>query len=86
MATNDGYSPYPIGLTAVESVSAINRAFNLDEELRGNTNGYGKYYDSSTAPSIATNNIKSGDVWRNSTTSKLYMANVETGILVWIEV
>lgn len=28
MATNDGYSPYPIGLTAVDTVAALTRAHN----------------------------------------------------------
>lgn len=33
MATLDGYSPYPVSLTAEQTVWAIQRSYNLDDEL-----------------------------------------------------
>lgn len=84
MATNDGYSPYPLGLTAADAVIAIKRAFNLDTELLG----YVRYSSSATPPTIL--NSKHGDLWLNSTTDKLYRASVGvdngTAVLFWFEV
>lgn len=78
MATNDGYSPYPLGLTAVQAVEAINRAYNLSTEL----GGYVVYQEGTTAPTTA----KSGDLWLNSSTGKLFRASFESTVLVWLEV
>ena len=78
MATNDGYSPYPLGLTAVQAVDAITRAHNLSTELLG----YVKYTTGVTPPTGS----KPGDIWLNSTTGKLYRAMVESTVLVWLEV
>lgn len=80
MATNDGYSPYPLGLTAAEATSAIRRAFNMDTELLG----YVRYKSSVTAPSVL--NTKDGDLWLNATTQKLYRASVDGTVLIWFEV
>lgn len=80
MATNDGYSPYPIGLTAAESVAAIRRAFNLSTELLG----YVRYAGATTPPTIL--NTKNGDIWLNSTTDKLYRAYIDGTTLIWFEV
>lgn len=79
MATNDGYSPYPIGLTASETVEAIKRAHNIDNDLAG----YVGYSESASTPSIT--NVKSGDLWRNTNTNKLFRAYVESDVLVWLE-
>ena len=35
MSTQDGYAPYPVELTAAQTVHAIKRAFALDAELKG---------------------------------------------------
>jgi hypothetical protein len=78
MATNDGYSPYPLGLTAVQAVTAITRAHNLSTELQG----YVTYTSSATPPVAA----KTGDLWLNSTSGKLYRASFESTVLVWLEV
>lgn len=78
MATNDGYSPYPLGLTALQTVTAITRAFNLDTELQG----YVVYSEGATSPTTA----KSGDLWLNTSTGKLYRAHFESTVLVWLEV
>jgi hypothetical protein len=84
MATNDGYSPYPIGLTAAEATAAIKRAFNLDTELLG----YVRYSVSATPPTIL--NSKHGDLWMNTSADKLYRAyvGVDNGmpVLLWFEV
>jgi hypothetical protein len=78
MATNDGYAPYPLGLTAVQAVTAITRSHNLTTELAG----YVSYTESGTAPTVA----KTSDKWLNTTTSKLYAAHFESSVLVWLEV
>ena len=78
MATNDGYSPYPLGLTAVQAVEAITRAFNLDTEL----DNYVSYIESTTPPTDA----KSGDFWLNTNTGKIYRGHFESTVLVWLEV
>ena len=80
MTTNDGYSPYPIGLTAAESVAAIRRAFNLDTELLG----YVRYSGTTTPPTILT--TKNGDLWLNASTDKLYRAAIDGTTLLWFEV
>jgi hypothetical protein len=80
MATNDGYSPYPIGLTAAEATGAIRRAFNLSTELLG----YVRFKSHAERPNaLAT---KDGDLWYNSTGQKLYRASVDSGTVVWFEV
>lgn len=80
MATNDGYSPYPIGLTAAEAVAAIKRAHNLYIEL----SVYNGFRQSATPPAILT--IKNGDLWFNTTTEILYRANIDGTTLLWFEV
>ena len=80
MATNDGYAPYPIGLTAAQTVEAILRAFNLDTEFAN----YVKYTGNATAPVIAV--TKDGDIWVNSTAAKVYRAYIADSTLFWFEV
>lgn len=80
MATNDGYSPYPIGLTAAQAVAAIKRAYNLNTEL----GEYVKYKESSIAPELV--NTKNGDLWYNTSTLSLYRAYIEDTTLLWFEV
>jgi hypothetical protein len=76
MATLDGYDPYPLGLTASEVVQALNRAFNLDD------GDFVKY----TADTAQPANPKTGDVWINTTTYKVYRAYVYNFDIVWLEV
>ena len=76
MATNDVYSPYPIGLTAAQTVEAILRAYNLTD------GDFAKYQESATAPTVT----KPGDIWYNTTLSTIYMAYVSGTTTVWIEV
>mgnify|MGYP000178484142 FL=1 len=84
MATNDGYSPYPLGLTAAQATAAIKRAFNLDTEFLG----YVRYSSSATPPTILTS--KHGDLWLNSSNDKLYKASIGAdgngAVLLWFEV
>jgi len=80
MPTNDGYSPYPIGLTAQESIDALNRAKNLSDELAS----YVKYTSGSTPPIIY--DTKDSDLWLNTNTSKLYRASIDGTTLIWFEV
>lgn len=80
MATNDGYSPYPIGLTAAESVAAIKRAHNLSTELLG----YVRFKSHADRPNAFE--TKDGDLWYNTVMQKLYRASVDTGTVIWFEV
>ena len=80
MATNDGFSPYPIGLTAAQSVAAILRAHNFDGEIAGLV----AFTDSDTAPLVA--NTKTGDIWQYTTQGKLYRGWVDGTDLLWFEV
>jgi hypothetical protein len=80
MATNDGYQPYPIGLTASQATNAIKRAHDLDEEL----SEFVKITSSITPPTVLE--TKTGDLWKNLTTSKIYRASIEGSTLLWFEV
>ncbi len=80
MATNDGYSPYPIGLTAAQTVEAINRAYNLDDEIN-NASGF---TSGPTQPAIESS--KTGDLWFNTNLFRLFRAYVEDTTLLWFEV
>jgi len=78
MATLDGYAPFPIGLTASQTVSAISRAHNLDSELIN----YQDYYSQSGMPTTT----KSGSIWRDLDTNKVFSCFIESGVTVWLEV
>jgi hypothetical protein len=80
MATNDGYSPYPLGLTAADASAAIRRAYNLNNEFIG----YVRYKESEVAPIISS--VKQGDIWYNITTKSIYRAYIEGTTLLWLEV
>lgn len=84
MATNDGYSPYPLGLTAAAAAAAIKRADDLDLEL----SGYVKYFTGAVPPTIIE--AKEGDIWHYTTNDKLYRAAIgDDGgnpVLLWFEV
>jgi len=80
MATNDGYSPYPIGLTAAESVAALKRAHNLGTEFLG----YVRYKESTTPPTVL--DTKQGDLWYNTSSGTLFRAYLEGTTLLWFEV
>lgn len=75
MATLDGYSPYPIELTAEQSVYAIKRAWNLDSELIN--------YIYRTIGSTAPAKPSFGDYWTNE--DKVFRAYVEGANVIWIE-
>ena len=84
MATNDGYSPYPIGLTALQVKDAINRSHNLDTEFAN----YVGISTNATAPTIA-GGVKDGDIWLDTTNSKYYVARIDTTgtpVLLFFEV
>jgi len=80
MATNDGYSPYPLGLSAADASAAIRRAYYLDDELAG----FVRYTNADTAPSVI--NTMTGDLWYSTTLNKLFRAEVEGTTLIWFEV
>ena len=84
MATNDGYSPYPLGLTALDAKNAIIRASNLSTELLNYVGTSG----SNTVPTLASG-IKANDVWENTADGVVYRAYIDTvgtPVLVWFEV
>ena len=83
MATNDGYNPYPLNLSAQQSVEAIHRAHKLPETLAQ----YPHITKTETPPTFADVET-SGEFWFNTTTSKLYRAfkNDAENVLIWIEV
>lgn len=83
MASNDGFIPYPIGLSANQSVIGIRNGYSLPETLKE----YSHVLDQLDPPS--------GDIvynqhsfWYNETNSKLYRAlkNESAQITVWFEV
>lgn len=76
MATNDGYSPYPIGLTASQTVEAINRAYNLSD------GDFVKYVEGVQAPTSP----KMGDIWNNTALNRMYRAYTDGTNTVWLEV
>lgn len=76
MATNDGYTPYPVNLTAEQTVYAISRAFNLDVELLG----YIKRTISTSLPTTP----KHGDFYSDG--DRNYIAHVEGLNYLWVEV
>lgn len=80
MATNDGFSPYPIGLTAAESVAAILRAHNLTVEL----GGFVSFFSDTVIPLVGVTKI--GDIFDKTDTGKLYRAAVDGATLIWFEV
>lgn len=87
MPTNDGYSPYPLNLTALQVKTAIDRAHNLSTELLG----YVAYRDSTVPPTLAQG-IKEGDIWHNPSLDpalgggKYYRAYLDGSALVYFEV
>lgn len=83
MATQDGFSPYPINLTAAQSVAAIHRAHNLEETLAH----YPFIAQTETPPTLET--VKtSGEFWYCTKTAKLYRCyiNETEGVILWFEV
>lgn len=83
MATLDGYNPYPIGLTAAETVAALKRAHVLETTLQE----YGNVLESTTAPSV-TEVYNHSTFWYNPDTGRLYRGywNEESSIVVWFEI
>jgi len=83
MATQDGYAPYPINLTAKQSVDAIHRAHKLPETLAQ----YSHIAQTDTPPTYEDIET-SGEFWFNTTNGKVYRAfkNDDDQVLVWFEV
>lgn len=82
MATNDGYQPYPIGLTASQSVDGIKNGYQLYNILKN----YTRVYESETAPTI-TDVYNGYEIWYNTLTDKVYRSskNDEKNIVAWFE-
>lgn len=74
--TTEGYSAYPSGLSAEEFVSAIKRAFNLDEEL----SGYIKRTLDNTPPATS----RTGDFFSDG--ERNFVAFAEGANYLWIEI
>jgi len=72
MPTQDNYTPYPVGLTAVNAVTGINYAYNLS--LSAGT--YQSYFDSSTPPTLAMG-IKEQDIWHDTTNGFFYQVYMD---------
>jgi len=86
MATNDGYSPYTLGMTAAEAATAITRAANLSTELLG----YVGYTGAATPPTIA-GGANDGDVWYDSANGLFYRAQIDvvnpaSPVLIYFEI
>ena len=75
MATLDGYSPYPVSLTAEQTVYAIKRAFALDDELVN--------YVRRTIDDNVPNAPIAGDFFTDN--DKCYRAYVEGANYLWVE-
>lgn len=78
MATLDGYAPYPIGLTASQTVAAILRSHNLSTELAN----YQNYFAQQAVPTTT----KSGDIWRDLDSNKVFSSVIEGSTTLWLEV
>jgi hypothetical protein len=78
MATLDGYAPYPIGLTASQTVAAILRSHNLSTELVN----YQNYFSQAAVPTTT----KAGDVWRDADSNKVFVSTIEGSTTLWLEV
>lgn len=82
MATQDGYSPYPIGLSAADSVTAIRRAHNLLDTLKS----YCEIIPAESAPTYEDIENQCS-YWYDTLNNKLYRAfvNEDTSAVVWFE-
>lgn len=83
MATLDGYNPYPIGLTAAQSVAAIKRAYLLDVTLKD----YAFVAKTETPPPYEDVDT-TGEFWLCTKTWKLYRAyrDEDSKTVIWMEV
>ena len=83
MASNDGFIPYPIGLSANQSVIGIRNGYALPETLKE----YSHVSDQLDPPNGDTV-YNQHSFWYNETNSKLYRAlkNESAQITVWFEV
>lgn len=83
MATLDGYSPYPFGMTAAQVIAALRKAYVLDTTL----GDYALIIKSDTSP-IYDNVSTTGMFWYNTSTDKLYRAIKDSSItkVLWFEV
>lgn len=85
MATNDGYTPYSVDLTASQVKTALQNAHNyLPSAL---PNGYTDYIASGTKPTQTADSrtIRAGMIWNDTTNQRVYRAIVTDTETVWIE-
>lgn len=75
MATQDGYVPYPAQLTAEEIVYSLNRALNLDVEL--------KNYIFRTIGKLKPARPSYGDYYSDE--DRTFIAYIEGSNVLWIE-
>lgn len=83
MASNDGFIPYPIGLSANQSVIGIRNGYALHETLKE----YSHVSDQLDPPS-EDNVFNQHSFWYNESNSKLYRAlkNESAQVTIWLEV
>jgi len=83
MATNDGYSPYAIGLTALQVKDSITRSHNLSTELGHGAAFSGRYvgYSDANTPPNVNQGIKEGDIWHDITNGIFYRAYIDTTVI-----
>lgn len=43
------------------------------------------YYESNTAPTVASDGVQAGDLWKDTDTNVIYMASVESSVATWFE-
>jgi len=72
MATNDGYAPYQLGITAAEVQTALNNALVLNNTLLN----YQAYFETTTPPTIAMG-VKENDTWHDITNGIFYRVYID---------
>lgn len=88
MATLDGYAPYPLELTALQARNAIQRSHVLSNILANYQHSFvqADVPDETEASGDFIRAVRSGDVWCDSTTNKIYSATIEDDVIIWFEV
>lgn len=83
MASNDGFIPYPVGLSANQTVKGIRQGYGLMETLKE----YSHVSDLLDPPD-ARQVYNQSSFWYNERNSKLYRAikNESAQVTVWFEV
>lgn len=83
MASQDGFIPYPIGLSANQAVTGIRNGYALPETLKA----YSHVLDQLDPPS-GDDVFNQHSLWYNESNSKLYRAlkNESAQVTIWLEV